>query len=323
MESRSRRRAPGMSPRQRREMIVRTALPLVAEHGTAVTTGQIARAAGIGEATIFRVFADKDELLDACVAEALRPDHVLAEIEAIPLDQPLPARLTEASAAIEAYLARMGLVIGALHATGRPGRPLPAPGAPRGGAPSPDPGRGGPTGDPDRDEPTGDLGGGGPSGDPGGGGSSGDLGGGGPGGDPGGGGSSGDLGGGGPGGDPGGGGSSGDLGGGGPGGDPGGGGSAGARPERGARAGDGPGGGGAGGDVGREAAMSRTRDAIAELFEPERDRLRLPPEQTASLFMGLAFTRARPPAGPAPSSPSMQEYLEVFLHGALKEGTAE
>lgn len=266
---------------------MRTALPLVAEHGTAVTTGQIARAAGIGEATIFRVFADKDELLDACVAEALRPDHVLAEIEAIPLDQPLPARLTEASAAIEAYLARMGLVIGALHATGRPGRPLPAPGAPRGGAPSPDPGRGGPTGDPDRDEPTGDLGGGGPSGDPGGGGSSGDLG------------------------------------GGGPGGDPGGGGSAGARPERGARAGDGPGGGGAGGDVGREAAMSRTRDAIAELFEPERDRLRLPPEQTASLFMGLAFTRARPPAGPAPSSPSMQEYLDVFLHGALKEGTAE
>ncbi|WP_243714648.1 TetR/AcrR family transcriptional regulator, partial [Actinomadura bangladeshensis] len=117
MEATSRRRAPGMSPQQRREMIVRTALPLVAEHGTAVTTGQIARAAGIGEATIFRVFADKDELLDACVAEALRPDHVLAEIEAIPLDQPLTARLTEASAAIEAYLARMGLVIGALHAT--------------------------------------------------------------------------------------------------------------------------------------------------------------------------------------------------------------
>ncbi|TDC02761.1 hypothetical protein E1284_39170 [Actinomadura bangladeshensis] len=69
--------------------------------------------------------------------------------------------------------------------------------------------------------------------------------------------------------------------------------------------------------------MNRTRDAIAELFEPERDRLRLPPEQLASLFMGLAFTRARPPAGPATSSPSMEEYLDVFLHGALKEGTAE
>lgn len=114
-----------MSPAERREMIVRTALPLVAEHGTAVTTGQIARAAGIGEATIFRVFADKEELLDACVAEALRGEHVLAEIEAIPLDQPLPARLAEAAAAVEAYLTRMGLVIGALHATGRGNRGLP------------------------------------------------------------------------------------------------------------------------------------------------------------------------------------------------------
>jgi AcrR family transcriptional regulator len=198
-----------MSPAERREMIIRTALPLVAEHGTAVTTGQIARAAGIGEATIFRVFADKDELLDACVAEAMQTDHVLAEIQQIPLDQPLPARLAEAAAAIEAYLARMGMVIGALHATGRLGR-----GAHGGG---------------DRAE--------------------------------------------------------------------------------------------AGLD--RERAMDRTRDAIAELFEPERDRLRLSAEDLASLFMGLAFTRARPPAGPAAPSPSLDDYLDVFLNGALKEGTPE
>ncbi|MFA1542498.1 TetR/AcrR family transcriptional regulator [Actinomadura monticuli] len=217
MERKSRRRAPGMSPAERREMIVRTALPLVAEHGTTVTTGQIARAAGIGEATIFRVFADKDELLDACVTEALRNDHVVAEIAGIPLDQPLTGRLAEASAAIEAYLVRMGMVLGALHATGgRPG----APRGPRGG-----PERGHDAGGPDRD-----------------------------------------------------------------------------------------------------AAMNRTRDAIAELFEPEADRLRLPAEQIASLFLGLTFTRARPPAGPAEhaaSSPSMEEYLDVFLHGALKEGTRE
>jgi AcrR family transcriptional regulator len=269
METTSRRRAPGMSPQQRREMIVRTALPLVAEHGTAVTTGQIARAAGIGEATIFRVFADKDELLDACVAEALRPDHVLAEIEAIPLDQPLTARLTEASAAIEAYLARMGLVIGALHATGRPARRFPTPETP---------GRSTPTAAPERGETSSDAGRGGPSDDAGRGEASGEVG---------------------------------------------GGGAEGETAGRGARAGGGRGGGDAGDDVGREAAMNRTRDAIAELFEPERDRLRLPPEQLASLFMGLAFTRARPPAGPAASSPSMEEYLDVFLHGALKEGTAE
>ena len=95
-------------------MIVAVALPLIAEHGAAVTTGRIARAAGIGEATIFRVFADKDELLDACVVEALRPDHVLEQLAAIPLDQPLAARLAEAADAMHAYTDRIGTVIGAL-----------------------------------------------------------------------------------------------------------------------------------------------------------------------------------------------------------------
>jgi AcrR family transcriptional regulator len=210
MESKNRRRAPGMSPERRREMIVRTALPLVAEHGTAVTTGQIARAAGIGEATIFRVFADKDEVLDACVAEALRTDHVLAEIQEIPLDQPLSGRLAEATAAIEAYLARMGMVISALHATGRRGR--------------------------------GEHGGGGELADA---------------------------------------------------------------------------------ALDRASAMARTRGALAELFEPDRDRLRLPVDQIAGMFMGLVFTRGRPPGGPDAPAPSLEEYLDVFLHGALTEGTSE
>lgn len=197
-----RRRAPGMNPEQRREMIIRTALPLVAELGTAVTTAQIARAAGIGEATIFRVFADKDELLDACVMEALRADHVLAEIAAIPLDQPLSARLTEAAATMEAHLARMGAVIAALHATGRSGRGR------HGGAEA------------------------------------------------------------------------------------------------------------AAAGLDRDAAQQQTLEAVAELFEPERDSLRLDPEQLASMFLGMLFTRSRPLAG---TTPTLEEFLQVFLHGALTE----
>ncbi|MGW4470326.1 TetR/AcrR family transcriptional regulator [Nonomuraea sp. NPDC004354] len=113
-----RRRAPGMTPERRRAMIVAAALPLVAEHGTAVTTSQIARAAGIGEATIFRVFADKEELLDACMAEALRPDHAVEQIASIPMDQPLADRLTEAADALGAHLARIGAVAGALMSSG-------------------------------------------------------------------------------------------------------------------------------------------------------------------------------------------------------------
>ncbi|MFE3449492.1 TetR/AcrR family transcriptional regulator [Nonomuraea sp. NPDC059194] len=113
-----RRRAPGMSPEQRRAMIIAAALPLVAESGTAVTTSQIARAAGIGEATVFRVFTDKEELLDACMAEALRPDHAVAQIAAVPIDQPLADRLTEAAEALDAHLDRIGAVAGALMASG-------------------------------------------------------------------------------------------------------------------------------------------------------------------------------------------------------------
>ncbi|KAA6220708.1 TetR/AcrR family transcriptional regulator [Streptomyces albofaciens JCM 4342] len=145
-----RRRAPGMSADERRAMIVTAALPLVAEYGAAVTTAKVARAAGIGEATIFRVFEDKDALLAACVAEALRPDALLTSLAAISLDQPLADRLTEALDAMREHLSRIGAVIGALRATGQlRGREAPKsgdsgtgpdPGARTGASPAPVPG---------------------------------------------------------------------------------------------------------------------------------------------------------------------------------------
>ncbi|WAL69922.1 TetR/AcrR family transcriptional regulator [Amycolatopsis cynarae] len=111
-----------MSQEERRKMIVNAVLPLIVEHGTAVTTAQIARAAGIGEGTIFRAFKDKDELLQACVTQALRPDGVRELIAEIPLDLPLPDRLREAAGALEAHLARMGALVAALAASGTPRR---------------------------------------------------------------------------------------------------------------------------------------------------------------------------------------------------------
>lgn len=107
-----------MSPEQRREMIVAAALPLVAEFGAKVTTSQVARVAGIGEATIFRVFADKEELLDAVMTEAFRHEHVVREIASIPLEQPLTDRLEEAAEALSAHLSRMGTIVSALFASG-------------------------------------------------------------------------------------------------------------------------------------------------------------------------------------------------------------
>jgi len=190
-----------MSPEQRREMIIKAALPLVTAHGGAVTTQQVARAAGIGEATIFRVFADKEALLDAVMAEALRPDTVLAELATISLDQPLADRLIEASDALKAHMDRLGAVVGALMASGHPRRP----GEPRSADQS----------------------------------------------------------------------------------------GAGCRPD---------------------TSMAEQHEALAELFVPEADQLRLPPDRLAGAFLGLLFSRQRPVAGETLSTP---ELIDLFLHGAL------
>ncbi|WP_037364370.1 TetR/AcrR family transcriptional regulator [Amycolatopsis orientalis] len=108
-----------MAPDDRRRMIVRAVLPLVVEHGRGVTTAQIARAAGIGEGTIFRVFQDKDELFDACVEAALDPAEALEMIGEIPAELPLEKRLAEAAEAMNAHLRRMGAVMAAA-VKGRP-----------------------------------------------------------------------------------------------------------------------------------------------------------------------------------------------------------
>ncbi|MCG8926173.1 TetR/AcrR family transcriptional regulator [Lentzea sp. CC55] len=113
-----RRRAPAMSPEDRREAIVQAALPLVVKAGANVTTSQIAAAAGIAEGTVFRVFKDKAELLDACIQRALHSDEEVARLGAIPADVPLEERLTAGVAAFSGYLDRMWGVIGALRESG-------------------------------------------------------------------------------------------------------------------------------------------------------------------------------------------------------------
>ncbi|GAA1847908.1 TetR/AcrR family transcriptional regulator [Asanoa iriomotensis] len=199
-ETETRRRAPGMSPEQRREAVVRAALPLVAEHGAAVTTAQIARAAGIGEATIFRVFDDKQAVLEAVVAAALDPSVVLQELRSISLDQPLAVRLVDAADALEAHFARVGSVLGALHATGHTGHRRPAPAA-------------------------------------------------------------------------------------------------------------------AAAD--RERSVSATFEAVTEIIEPDKDRLRLPVETLTNAFLGLLFP-ARVGGQSGPRTVAIEDLVDVFLYGAVK-----
>ncbi|WP_410660319.1 TetR/AcrR family transcriptional regulator [Amycolatopsis sp. lyj-112] len=185
-----------MSADERRRMIVQSVLPLMVEHGAGVTTSQIARAAGIGEGTVFRVFKDKDELFATCFAEALKPDQVLDAIAVIDLEQPLDDRLVEAADALSAHLQRMGALMAAMHGSGK-------------------------------------------------------------------------------------------------------------HPERGQVRRD-----------GRRESMSAMRDAMTELFEPEKDRLRLPAAQLAGLFLSLLFS-GRMRFGDTADEPTTMELVDVFLNGAM------
>jgi AcrR family transcriptional regulator len=78
------RRATALPPDERRSMIVAATLPLLLEHGDRVTSKQIAEAAGIAEGTVFRAFADKDELIVAVIESAIDPQPLERALTAIP-----------------------------------------------------------------------------------------------------------------------------------------------------------------------------------------------------------------------------------------------
>ena len=69
-------RAAPLPPGERRAAIIAAAVPLVCDHGAAVTTREIAEAAGIAEGTIFRVFPDKDAVINAVVEQRAGPGPV-------------------------------------------------------------------------------------------------------------------------------------------------------------------------------------------------------------------------------------------------------
>ena len=77
-----RERARPLSPDERRDELIDATLSLLREHGRAVTTRQIAEAAGVAEGTIFRVVESKEELVELAITRAFEPGGLAERIGA-------------------------------------------------------------------------------------------------------------------------------------------------------------------------------------------------------------------------------------------------
>ncbi len=109
-----------MSADDRRAMIIDATEPLLREHGRAVSTKQIAEAAGVAEGTIFRVFDSKQALIDAVLERAFSSEVTRERILRIPPDDGLVERLIEAARIMQQ---RMIESFTLMHALGPPAEP--------------------------------------------------------------------------------------------------------------------------------------------------------------------------------------------------------
>ncbi len=77
---------PRLSADDRRAQIIEAITPAVLEHGAAITTRELAEAAGVAEGTLFKAFGDKESLLVALAEHHLDASSFAAEQGALEFD---------------------------------------------------------------------------------------------------------------------------------------------------------------------------------------------------------------------------------------------
>jgi AcrR family transcriptional regulator len=107
-------RAAPLPPLERRAAIIAATIPLLRAHGLAVTTRQIAEAADVAEGTIFSVFHDKDDLLDAVVEAVFDPASTAARLGEIDPALSLDERVVAAVQLLQEHLADLWQVMVAI-----------------------------------------------------------------------------------------------------------------------------------------------------------------------------------------------------------------
>lgn len=113
-------RAKPMPVEERRAAIAQATLPLLVAHGRDVTTRQIADASGVAEGTLFRVFDDKEAIIDAAVEHFLDPAPFRAALRSI--DPSLPLEL-KVELVLARFLDRFSGIFGVFAALGGRARP--------------------------------------------------------------------------------------------------------------------------------------------------------------------------------------------------------